>query len=100
MYIVYDVSCFASLNMFELPNEFSKVFWNSLLDVTLEAFNLKQNIFTGLHGWNCLRQVHQADKQGGDDSFQQQRSRDAEERQLLSPLQDWRYEVCIRLLIV
>ena len=41
---------------------------------------------SGLHGWDCLRQVHQAHKQGGDDPVQHQRPGHSQERELLPPL--------------
>ena len=54
---------------------------------------INQGIFTGLYGWNCLRQVYKAHEQSRDDPVQQQCSRYFEEWQLLSPLQNWGYEV-------
>ena len=46
----------------------------------------------GLHGGDCVRQVHQADQQGGDNPLQHQRPDHPEERLILSLVQDRRHE--------
>ena len=56
-------------------------------------FSVIKSVFPGLHGWHCIRQVYEANNPSRDDPVQQQRSRHTQERQLLSPLQDRRYEV-------
>ena len=49
----------------------------------------------GLHGGDSVRQVHQADQQGGDNPVQHQRPDHPEERVILPLMQDRRHEVSI-----
>ena len=49
----------------------------------------------GLHGGDSVRQVHQADKQGGDNPLQHQRPDHPEERLILPLMQDRRHEASI-----
>ena len=50
----------------------------------------------GLHGGDRVRQVHQADQQGGDNPLQHQRPDHPEERLILPLMQDRGHEASIK----
>ena len=50
----------------------------------------------GLHGGDSVRQVHQADQQGGDNPLQHQRPDHPEERLILPLMQDRRHEASMK----